>query len=106
MLVYKYFVLFFLPFYKFLSFSLYSHAIQAPVYRHVRNLPEASKAATQKNIVTASLLASHPMKYTYFDIPCLGGFYGIALIHQFQSHKTVSFRSSLLVLIPVLLCRL
>ena len=46
------------------------------------------------------------MKYTYFDNPCLGGFYGIALIHQFQSHKTVFFRPSLLVLIPVLLCGL
>ena len=33
----------------------------------------------------------------------MGGFYGIALIHQFQSHKTATFRRILLILAPVFL---
>ena len=59
---------------------------------------------TQTWITTGYGTLAESLKCEYFKTPCLGGLREVTLIHQFQSRKTVTFRTTLFMLIPVLLC--
>ena len=55
-------------------------------------------------ITTGYGTLAESLKCEYFKTTCLGGLREVTLIHQFQSRKTVTFRTTLFMLIPVLLC--
>ena len=59
---------------------------------------------TQTWITTGYGTLAESLKFEYFKTPCLGGLRKVTLIHQFQSRKTLTFRTTLFMLIPVLLC--
>ena len=67
----------------------------------MKHLADVLPCSHSNNSIRAILLTTLQMNSTYFSAPCLGGFYGISIIHQFQSHKTVSIRSIFLILLPL-----